>query len=348
MSALVDMLVPALAVSGASLAGLVLLPRMPPRVRLYIAAAGLAAWLVPWPWIELPLPGAAAVHAWLADSPPASAGATGWLSYLVGALVLAGAAWFVFDCRQFRLSLAAWRAISRPGESLRPLLPLSLQDTRMEIRIVEGTRVAAASGWLVPTIWIGDRFTEDEQRLALLHECWHVRQHDPLWIACIVALARAYWWNPVVAYLAKHALLMLESACDRRCSASFGEDRYVERLATMLMSADNASSALVAAASRSRNQSVRRLKLLGTKVRLRVRDGMIIACLAAASGIVAAVHAAAPPAIQSPAPRATATAAEGALAVLAAALDGGDQELLNIYLGAFTPQEMPLQPFDTD
>ena len=56
MSALVESLLTAFTLSGLAAGCLVLLPRTPPRVRFAVAAAGLAAWLVPWGWLRIALP----------------------------------------------------------------------------------------------------------------------------------------------------------------------------------------------------------------------------------------------------------------------------------------------------
>ena len=56
MSALVESLLTAFALSGLAAGCLVLLPRAPPRLRFAVAAAGLAAWLVPWGSIRIVCP----------------------------------------------------------------------------------------------------------------------------------------------------------------------------------------------------------------------------------------------------------------------------------------------------
>ncbi len=118
---------------------------------------------------------------------------------------------------------------SRPADELRALLPRELAAVAADVRLVEGSSIAAASGVLRPTIWLGDRHTDVHRTLVLVHELWHVRARDPAWLLAIAAVRRAYWWNPLVAYLARQAVLMIESTCDHRCAVQFGKAAYVAR-----------------------------------------------------------------------------------------------------------------------
>jgi hypothetical protein len=198
----------------------------------------------------------------------------------LAAVLGVGVLWFAADCAALRASLAAWRARSRDGEPLRALLPPELRRTRATIRVIAGSRAAAATGWRKPTIWIGDAFDDGEDaRVALVHECWHVRRKDPIVIAAIMLVKRVYWWNPIVAHLAAQALLLVEAACDRRCAASLGLPNYIERLAAMMLESGCRASPRLAAAARGQN--VARLELLSAASRLRARDCALLLALAA-------------------------------------------------------------------
>ncbi|HEX5047274.1 MAG TPA: M56 family metallopeptidase [Gammaproteobacteria bacterium] len=290
MSVLLDMLIPAVALSAVAAAGLSLLPKAPVRVRLALAIAGLIAWLVPWPWIRVPVALPASLETSLASleavmSPfdsaaaPAPVAGPGLVWWLAAALAI-GAAWFVVDCVGLRASIESWRARSRNGEHLRELLPPLLRPTRAAIRIVAGSRVAAAAGWFRPTIWIGDGFDRADARVVLVHECWHVRRGDPLVIAAIVLVKRVYWWNPIVAHLASRALLLVEAACDRRCGDSLGTSHYIERLASMMLDRGVRASPRLAAAARGR-ENLLRLELLSRPSRWRARDRALLVALCA-------------------------------------------------------------------
>ncbi|HET8697369.1 MAG TPA: hypothetical protein VFO94_07790, partial [Gammaproteobacteria bacterium] len=73
MSALLEMLIPAAGLSLLALGCLALLPRAPAELRFSIAAAGLAAWMVPWPLLRFSVLLVPAPVAWL----PAALGRTG-------------------------------------------------------------------------------------------------------------------------------------------------------------------------------------------------------------------------------------------------------------------------------
>ncbi|HET7608423.1 MAG TPA: M56 family metallopeptidase [Gammaproteobacteria bacterium] len=371
MSALGETLATALVVSGLAACCLALLPRTPPRIRFAVAVFGLAAWLVPWGWIRMALPSssaAAPLADWLGtaqisaalsatergqiyfppkiDLSPFALVSPFALGAAVAAAFVVGFVLFVRDCVALRRCLRVWRARSRPGEHLRSLLPRELASIAADIRIVEGSAIAAASGALRPTIWLGGRHTQSQLEVALVHEAWHVRARDPVWVAMIAAVRRAFWWNPLVAYLARQALLMIESACDHRCAAHLGKPHYMSQLASLLLGGTAPATRLVAAVGAA-NLDVQRLRLLGQPLRVRARDVALVAALAvsAAAAATAAVverEAAPPAAPRSEAGSLPATPAGTALAALLRAAKSGDSALLDELLGAYTPQEVPL------
>jgi bla regulator protein blaR1 len=369
MSALGETLVTALLLSGLAACCLVLLPRTPPQIRFGIAASGLAAWAVPWGWIRIALPSssaAAPLAEWLSSergqtyfppkislSPFALAApkidlspfASAALGCVLAAALVVGLALFVRDCLALRRCLRGWRAASRCGEHLRALLPRELAAVPAEIRIVAHSAVAATSGVRKATIWLGDRHTEAQLRLALVHELWHVRARDPAWVGFIAAVRRAHWWNPLVAYLARQAVLMIESRCDHRCAAQLGKTAYASQLASLLLSAGAPAPRLVAAIGTS-SLDVQRLRLLGQPLRVRARDLALVVAVTvcgAAAATAAIVERAAP--IAAAAPLATDlphTPAGNALGALLRAANAGDAAALAELLGAYTPQELRL------
>lgn len=354
MNAFVDSLLTALLLAALAAGYLALAPRSPPRVRFGVAAAGLAAWLVPWGSIRIALPSSGTFAAPIGESLVAAAelaplrGAS-WLEagallgYVVATASLVGLALFVGDCVALKRCLGRWRAASRPGNELRALLPPELAAVPAEIRIVTDSDVAAATGWTRPTIWIGDRHTGTGLKLALVHELWHARGRDPLWLVGVAAVRRLYWWNPLVAYLARQAVLMIESTCDHSSAAHFAKDRYAAELASMLLAGAAPTSRLIATA-RTPNLDVLRLRLLGTDLRLRVHDVALLAAIGAVGAATATASVvepvrslAAEPAFALPD-----TPAGAALATLIRATNTGDSDVLTDLLGAYTPQELPL------
>ncbi len=361
MSLAVDMLVPAFLLSALAFACLHLLRDAPPRIRFVIALAGLGAWIVPWPLIHVPLELARTPAPPLepiasigltrdvipADE-PAGAEPSAWLPYVLIAVFAPGLFRLAGDWRRFRATIRRLRQESRSGESLRALLPDDLRATRTAIRIVPGSRVALASGVLRPTVWIGDAFaSRADLELALVHECTHVRAHDPFWITLITTVERAYWWNPLVAALSRQAVLMSEAACDRRCSARFGRPQYIERLAALMLDADAAAAPRLLAAARGNGLDVHRLELLGRSMRLRARDCALMLAFTAAGAAYAGSHVIEPPKPAWSRVTVPATPAGRTLTTLLEAFETGDTQLLGSYLGAYTPQELawPLAGF---
>ena len=379
MIGLAEMVLTASLVSGAAALCLALVPHAPPRLRFRIALAGLAAWVVPWPLlsipVEIPMPAAIAGPAASAreamtlalDSPEADiteaaehAGSVNApamrsvpLAAVVGLLFLPGLVCFVRDAAALRASLRSWRRASRSGAALRAHLPAELRDVRAAIRVVPGSAVAATSGWLRPVVWLGDRLPAEDRNVALVHELSHVASRDPLWVTFVTLVRRAYWWNPAVGWLGREAVLAMEAACDRRCAGWIGRERYVERLASMMLDAVTPPAPRLLAHARTPNLNVRRLRLLeGTAPRLRLRDGVSIVLMTALAG-GAATYALAKPAAQSGQDLAGGgshpewsrvvipdTPAGRALEGLLDAFNAGDSERLAIQLGAFTPQEL--------
>jgi hypothetical protein len=177
-----------------------------------------------------------------------------------------------------------------------------------------------------------------------------VRARDPLWLAAIAAVRRAYWWNPLVGYLARQAVLMIESTCDHRCAADVDKQSYIRELALLLLAGAAPAPRLIATAHAA-NLDVQRLRLLGTTLLLRTRDIALLAALGAAGATTAAAaiveraapaQSAAAPLLEEPHDGLPATPAGRVLGTLLRAANGGDTEVVNDMLGAYTPQELPL------
>ncbi len=360
MSALAETLLTALVLSSLAALGLRLMPRTPPRARFAVAVAGLAAWLVPWGWIRIALPGAApeqlpATFSFFGSLTSSAARAVSSATlrfdapmltgFALAAAALVALALLVGDGIALRRCLRHWRATSRAADDLRALLPAELAAVPAAIRVVRNSDVAAASGCFRRTVWIGDRHSPVRRELALVHEMCHVRGGDPLWLMALGIVRRAYWWNPLVAHLARQAVLMLESACDHRSAAHIGKPRYAAELASLLLSGAGVTPRL-AAGMRAANLDVQRLRMLGEPLRVGARDLALLAALGFA-GTAAAMTSVLEPAgtpLRTTAASAElpATPAGQALAALLRSVTGGNTELLNELLGAYTPQELVL------
>jgi beta-lactamase regulating signal transducer with metallopeptidase domain len=346
VSALLETLLTAFVLSALAAACLALLPQAPPRLRFAIAAAGLAAWLIPWGAIRIVVP-ADVIPAPLSAPLEATRSVTAlaesqldvvdFLGYVLAGASAFGLALFVGDCVALRRCTRRLRAASHRADGLRSLLPPELAAVAVELRVVADSDVAAASGYSRPTIWIGDRFAGERLRLVVVHEMWHVYARDPLWIASIAAVRRVLWWNPLVAHLARQAMLMIESTCDHRSAAVLEKSRYIGELASLVL-AKAAPAPGLFATLQTANFDVQRLRMLGTALRLRARDLVVVAAL----GVGAATTAMSNVVEQreSAAPRET-PPASAQLSTLGRGATLNDAELLDELLGvyAYTPQQ---------
>jgi hypothetical protein len=204
-------------------------------------------------------------------------------------LLAPGLLWFAFECAAHHRTLRAWRRASRDARHLLPLLPPGAAQHGVRIRLIPDSLQAAATGVWRPTIWIGDRLRDEALRTALVHECWHLRGRDPLWLMLINFVSRAYCWNPIVAVLARHAQLWLEVACDCRCARLLGPSRYRRTLARLLLSAQQLPHG-AAALLGVRKQNVQRLELLRRDWRVGWREyaGLALCATAAVCGATVA------------------------------------------------------------
>jgi hypothetical protein len=349
VSALVETLFTALVLSGLAAACLGLLPQAPPRLRFAIAAAGLAVWLIPWDAVRIIVPAdviPAPLTAPLAATRSVTALAesrldvVGILGYVLAGASALGLALFVGDCVALRRCTRRWRRASKRADGLRSLLPPELASVDAELRVVTDSDVAAASGYLRPTIWIGDRFAGERLRLVVVHEMWHVRARDPLWIASIAAVRRVLWWNPLVAHLARQAMLMLEATCDQRSAAAFDKPRYIGELASLVLAKAAPAPGLLATLQTA-NFDVQRLRLLGTTLRLRARDLVVVAALGIGAAATALSNV-----VEHQSPVARAASPEAAQPAERGARGANDAELLDELLGvyAYTPQQTLGEP----
>ena len=105
------------------------------------------------------------------------------------------------------VALEGWRAKSRRIGS----------EGNIEVRMLHGIKGPVAAGVFrqvvfVPESW--SSWTNENQRIAMLHEMAHHHRRDPLWrllagIACAV-----HWFNPLVWWMARRLAIQCEFACD--------------------------------------------------------------------------------------------------------------------------------------
>lgn len=71
-------------------------------------------------------------------------------------------------------------------------------------------------GLLTPYMVVPERnFSEQEWRMAFLHECMHYQKHDLLYKRIIAFAASMYWFHPAVRYMKRIAFRDVELVCDQ-------------------------------------------------------------------------------------------------------------------------------------
>lgn len=192
------------------------------------------------------------------------------------ALGLAAFAWLAV--RQWLL-LRRWNVIARDGGYLMHQVP-EKSRANCRIRIVPDSDVAAATGVLRPTVWIGERYLDRVHlRGALIHELVHVRRCHPQIASALTLIRCLLWWQPGVWLWVWLARGELEHDCDEACCGMLGRSDYRITLATLIQEATSRSPGLALAGRRSFN--LRRLRYLE-----RLRTPGIRHRLAAVAGLV--------------------------------------------------------------
>ena len=219
---------------------LVLLLRRP-TANLFGAQAAYALWLAPaaravLPPINLPtvpLPAATVltgpVDYALVTEPGAAASGLPWLQIVITAW-LGGAAIFLafhwFRHRQF------------VDEALATGRPLDLPNVPYDVIASARVEGPLATGLIHPLILVPhdfeQRFTPDQQRLALLHEQSHHRRGD-IWACLAAMLVTAFLWFNPFAHMALRAFRRdMEAACDARVVAAAGDGTATPYAETIL------------------------------------------------------------------------------------------------------------------
>jgi hypothetical protein len=294
MSSILSMLLPATVASAAAALALALSSGAPPRWRLAVATAGMLAWVIPWPFLVLPLmPSDASIAAkWVGDMAQgftnlgldSSAGMAkrlladqqvssfAWRPAVALAMVLLPGMWmFVTDIFRYRRNLARLNRESVGGEQLRNLLPTALRTVPHAIRIVPCSQIAAATGLLRGTIWIGQGLNGHSYlNAALLHECLHIARKDTLALLAVTLVKRLYFWNPMVRYFAGRIELFIEAACDEDCARFLGRIEYRNSLARLILDSESARTMVFGSAIKTGNQDVERVAALSTVPRVHV------------------------------------------------------------------------------
>ena len=141
----------------------------------------------------------------------------GWKLWLAGGLLL------ILRLVVSYLSFIRWQRRCRPLQSLAwtdTLRQLAAEScVPRNLRVIESSTVVNPCTWgfIRPVLLLpvaGEVWSDEERRLAVMHELAHIRRKDFL-TATLVRLACAmHWYNPLVWLAARESRKLQEQACD--------------------------------------------------------------------------------------------------------------------------------------
>ena len=142
-------------------------------------------------------------------------------------------------------------------------------------------------GVVRPKIYLPSRLTEEERRLALLHERRHIRRGDPLFRALAYAALCLHWWNPLVWLAFVLAGRDMELSCDEAAVRHLGRREREDYAALLLRLSAVPGPFLAFGAGNLRSRVERLLR----PVRLRRRTAAAAAAVVLAAVVLCAVNA---------------------------------------------------------
>lgn len=297
------------------------MPRLRASVKAWLWCAVAAKFLVALAWsspIEIPLlpPVAAAItHAVVvpssagapivsvaapiaAKAPEASFDFAQWLS--LAALGL----WSVGMCIAAAIGTHRWRRarqMIRRASAASPELAETMTIVSAEmgltpapsVRVSDDVETPLVVGVARPVVVVPSarfvRLSEDEQRMALAHECAHIRRAD-LRIGCVPALCEAvFFFHPLARMAAREYALWREAACDAAVIAALdtAPGDYGKLLLGLGVSRPHVGLAAAGASWSTSNLKRRLLMLTETPVSTtRSRIAAVVVVVAAAAAII--------------------------------------------------------------
>ena len=281
---------------SASVLILVVLLLRRPVAEAFGARAAYALWLAPavravLPPISLPtvaLPAAPGAVDYAIVIEPVAASGLPWLQGLA-AIWLGGAALY--------LAIHWLRHQRFMAEALangRPLMKAAVPYDVVASASVEGP---LATGLIHPLILVPEdfeqRFTPEQQHLALLHEQSHHRRGD-IWASLAAMLITAFLWFNPFAHMALRAFRRdMEAACDARVVASAGQGTASPYAETILRSVSRPAPRSLCALTAVDELKGRLMMLDKTHGPARKLAGLAIAAGLTLSGVALAAPAAA-------------------------------------------------------
>ena len=250
---MIDYLALAVGLSLVALVAIACLRSAPARWRLRVALVALIATTLPWTLLRtmpIPFTEGSTVGDVLSSIAPfgvpdvtsvaSIAAAAEWefpLATLLWAASGFGLAAFMGLALRQRWLHRGWHEIAEDGDYLFEEMPEPVGwDCR--IRILPGSANTGTSGFLRPTLWIGEQHVEDERcSVVLLHLLMHMQRRHAFIAAALTFIRCVLWWQPFVWLWTWITRRGMEYDCDEACADLLGHDNYRKALASFLSDA---------------------------------------------------------------------------------------------------------------
>ena len=87
-----------------------------------------------------------------------------------------------------------------------------------------------------------DVFTDEELKMIISHEYWHIKGGDPLIKIFYLLVSAVFWWNPIVHIFRKKLKVLLEFRCDRNVVKHMSENERTIHLEAIYKALENYNS----------------------------------------------------------------------------------------------------------
>ena len=133
-------------------------------------------------------------------------------------------------------------------------------------------------GFIRPEIYItAERFTEEELRMSLIHELFHYKQKDVIFIPLLNVIRCLHWFNPLAWYTAKELKLWTEIGCDYKCYTKGGINvqKYFEFIVDFLMNSDGDYIDAPLMIAKKESQVVTRIMIMNKYIKNKVNKKLV-------------------------------------------------------------------------
>jgi len=191
-----------------------------------------------------------------------------WLKQAL--LVLMGTGVLLFIKKA--ITFITWRNTILNDPSLTKLDDLSSKH-QLPIYAVDKVSSGLLLGIVNPVILISTCITDPKHTgLIIAHEKQHFTNKDNLRLLFLAMAECLFWWNPLVRKLITLNRFFIEARCDQTASKSYGNNAYIEDLASLILTKlQRKPSNFVCSASSNNTNNIARIKLLKEKRTMTLR-----------------------------------------------------------------------------